>query len=212
MILVFFYLMEAIQYSHYKNVYKSIKSESKINRVGNFLSSLTYECLIKKSTYLEIWKSAYKFKITDSFELNWFMSIIPLIRGKKHFINMTSTLRQCNTHEGLGLTEMLHLGAKRERYLNFLTFLKDQNILTSKSIIEKLIKVKNTSLDIIDPSSLSGKKLHFKKKWFPIYHSIKSNIRIINFYLFYIFFLFNKNKYKRLFSEIKTHFDDKKNI
>lgn len=208
----FFSWIEAIQYSHYKNVYKSVKSENKINRVKNFLSSLTYECLIKRSTYLEIWKNAYKFKITDSFELNWFMSIIPLIRGKKHFINMTSTLRQCNTHEGLGLTEMLRLGATRERYLNFVTFLKDQNILTSKPIIEKLIKTKDTSLDIISPTSLEGKKYHFKLKWFPIYHSIKSNIRIINFYLFYIFFLLHKNKYEKLFSEIKTHFDDKKNI
>ena len=208
----FFSWIKGIQYSHYKNVYKSVKSENKINRVENFLSSLTYECLIKRSTYLEIWKNAYKFKITDSFELNWFMSIIPLIRGKKHFINMTSTLRQCNTHEGLGLTEMQRLGATRERYLNFVTFLKDQNILTSKPIIEKLLKTKDSSLDIFSPTSLIGKKHFFKLKWFPIYHSIKSKIRIINFYLFYIFFLFHKNKYEKLFSEIKTHFDDKKNI
>ena len=208
----FFKMQKLDQYWHYKNAYKSIKNNSKIKRVGSLESSLTYECVIKSSTYLEIWKSAYKFKITDSFELNWFMNIIPLIRGKKLFINMTSTLRQSNTYEGLGLTEMLRTGAKKERYINFLIFLKDQNILASESIIEKLKRTKASYLDIIDPLSVEGKKHFFKRKWFPVYVFIKENIKKLNFYLFYIFFLFRKNKYKTLFYEIKTHFDDKKNI
>ena len=113
----YFKIDKKVQYWHYKNVYKSINNNSRIKRVENFISSLTYECLIKKSTYLEIWKKAYKFNVANSFELNWFMNIIPLIKGKKHFINMISVLRQSNTHEGLGLSEMLKTGANRKRYI-----------------------------------------------------------------------------------------------
>jgi glycosyltransferase domain-containing protein len=208
----FFKMQKIVQYSDYKNIYKSIKNNNRIKRVENFVSSLTYECLIKRVTYLEIWKSAYKFQVINSFELNWFMNIIPLIRGKKYFINMTSTLRQCNTYEGLGLSDMLKSGAKKERYLNFLAFLKKQKILSSELIIKKLKKTNDSNIDIIDPLSQVGKKHFFKTKWFPFYTLIKNNIKKFNFYLFFMFFLFKKNKYKFLFYKVKKHFDDNKNI
>jgi len=208
----YFKMEKKVQYWHYKKVYKSNNSNSRIKRVENFLTSLTYECLIKKSTYLEIWKYAHRFNVANSFELNWFMNIIPLINGKKHFINMTSVLRQCNTHEGLGLSEMLKTGAKRKRYTNFLIFLQKQKILTSKLALAKLKKAKNSAIDIIDPTTPEGKKNIFKTKWFPIYQSIKNNIKNVNYYLLYLFFLNKKNKYASLLNKIKIYLNDKKNI
>ncbi|WP_440915351.1 TIGR00180 family glycosyltransferase [Candidatus Pelagibacter sp.] len=204
----FFKMDKKVQYWRYKNAYKSINSNSRIKRVENFLMSLTYECLIKKSTYLEIWKYAYKFKIANSFELNWFMNIIPLINGKKHFINMTSVLRQSNTHEGLGLSEMLKTGAKKKRYINFLIFLQKQKILTSKLLLAKLKKVENSSIDIIDPTTSEGKKHIFKTKWFPIYYSINNIIKNTNYYLLYLFFFNKKNKYASLIKKIKIYLND----
>ena len=106
--------------------------------------------------------------------MNWFYNIIPLLEGKKKFIKMISTIRQSNTHDGLGLREMLKNGAKRERYVGFLEFLKDENIITSKSIIKKLRSADNSHLDIIDPKSLYYKRLKSKRKWFPIYSFIKN--------------------------------------
>jgi glycosyltransferase domain-containing protein len=208
----YFRMDKKVQYWHYKNAYKSINNNSRIKRVENFISSLTYECLIKKSTYLKIWKKAYEFKVANSFELNWFMNIIPLINGKKHFINMISILRQSNTHEGLGLSEMLKTGTNRKRYINFLMFLQKKNILSSKLALEKLKKVDDLEIDVIDPLTTEGKKHIFKTKWFPIYALIKKIIKKTNYYLFIIFFLLNNNKYETLFKKIKIHFNDKKNI
>ena len=125
---------------------------------------------------------------------------------------MTSVLRQCNTHEGLGLSEMLKTGAKRKRYTNFLIFLQKQKILTSKLALAKLKKAKNSAIDIIDPTTPEGKKNIFKTKWFPIYQSIKNNIKNVNYYLLYLFFLNKKNKYASLLNKIKIYLNDKKNI
>ena len=150
-------MQKKIQYFHYGNVYKDIKFDSKEKRIVQFISSLTYECLIRRSVYSKILKLAHKFKVNNSFEMNWFYNIIPLLEGKKKFIKMISTVRQSNTHDGLGIREMLKDGAKKERYIEFLQFLKNENIITSKSIIKKLKNVNIDFLDIIDQKSQFGK-------------------------------------------------------
>ena len=197
------YVQKKIQYSNYGNIFKDINYKNKDKRIFDFLSTLTYECLIRKSTFIKIWKLAKKFKVKNSCELNWFYNIIPLIDGKKKHFKMLSQIRQNNTYYGLGVNDILSEGASRDRYYEFLELLNKQNMIKTQSVLEKMKKVDDNSIDVTN----SNNDLNFKKIWFPYYFQFKTFILKLNSIFFFPFLFFVKNKHKNLFTKIKILFN-----
>ena len=182
------YFQKKDQYYQYGKIYESIDEKDKNKRVFQFLQTLPYECLIRKKTVLKIWKLSKEFKIKNSMEMNWFYNIIPLIFGKKKFFNMYSQIRQCNTHESLGLSDLYEKGGSRKRFYDFLKLMKNKNLIKKKLVLEKLKRVDDMDIDVFN----LNRNLYFKKIWFPVYVVFKRSILLLNSIVFGIFFIFEK--------------------
>ena len=198
------YVQKKIQYSNYGKIFKDINYKNKDKRIFNFLSTLPYECLVRKSTFVKIWKLAKKFKVKNSCELNWFYNIIPLIDGKKKYFKMLSQIRQNNTYYGLGVSDILteRSSASRVRYYKFLELINEQNMIKTQSVLEKMKKVDDNSIDVTS----SNNDLNLKKIWFPYYFQCKTFILKFNSIIFSPFLFFVTNKYKNLFVKIMILF------
>ena len=197
------YVQKGIQYSNYGDISKDINYKNKDKRIFDFLSTLPYECLIRKTTVAKIWKLAKKFRVRNGGELNWFYNIVPLIDGKKKHFKMISQIRQNNTYNGLGVSDILAEGTSRDRYYKFLELINKQNMIKTKSVLEKMKKVADNSIDVTS----SNNDLNLKKIWFPYYFQFKIFILKLNSIFFFPFLFFVKNKYKNLFTKIKILFN-----
>ena len=198
------------QYYNYKNVYRDINNPKLKNRILLFLSSLPYETVIRSNTYHEIWKLIEEFKIHNTHEIDWFFNMIPLIRGKKKFLKIVSTIRQSNTFSGLGLENISRSGASKERFNQYLNFLVKKRVIKSKIIVEQLKNTENYKLSIEENKESLSRYIVIKKKYFKYYSSLKNFIFKLNYFFTFFFFMFYKNKYSSLYSKINQNFKSRK--
>ena len=180
---IYFNLNNNYHYSQYGSIFKSVDQNDKNIRVFYFLRTLGYESLMRKSTLRKIWKLANKFKLKNSFEMDWFYNIIPLIDGKKKHLNLITQIRQSNTYNSLGLTDISKKGASRKRFYKFLKLLEKENLISSKKTLRKLSKIRDSHLDIDDGNKANS----YKKIFFPYYWQLKQIILKINFIFFFLF-------------------------
>jgi glycosyltransferase domain-containing protein len=180
----------------YKGFYKNISSNKIHERVKSYLSATTLECLVRKRTLLNIWKLAYQFKANNFTEQLWFFLLIPLIEGKKKFLNMISLLRQQNTYFSEGQMSPF-IKIDKNRYNIFVNFLIKKKIFFKKDYL--IIKaIKNLYININTTNEDRKKKLFFY-----YYSKIKKLIFFTNELIFFLYFKFNnKKKYNSLYKEI----------
>jgi len=180
----------------YRGFYKDISSSKIHERVESYRSATTLECLIRKETLLNIWKLAYQFKANNFTEQLWFFLLIPLIKGKKKFLNMISLLRQQNTYFSEGQV-VPFIKTDKNRYDVFVNFLiKKRQIFLKDSLTIKTIKKLYINIDTV-------KEERVKKLFFHYYNKIKKIFLFINELIFFTYFILNnKKKYNSLYKKI----------
>ena len=109
-------------------------------------------------------------------------------------------IRQSNTYNSLGLTDISKKGASRKRFYKFLKLLEKENLISSKKTLRKLSKIRDSHLDIDDGNKANS----YKKIFFPYYWQLKQIILKINFIFF---FLFLKKDYEELFNKLHKYFN-----
>ncbi len=207
---IHFNLKNTIHYGDYGNIFQSVEHKDKNKRVFYFIRTLGYESLMRKSTLKKIWKIAYKLKLINSFEMNWCYNIIPLIDGKKKHLNLITQLRQSNTYNSLGLTDIPKKRASIKRYNKFIKLLKKERLITKKKTLSMLNKLRDNSLNIDD-----GKKNNLYQTVFPYYWQIKQIILKINYFISFLFLKKDNeeflNKIQKFFNYTKVYNSNIKN-
>ena len=183
----------ALQY----NKYLDISSSNTNKRIKMFNQSYPWESLTRKKILFEVFYMAYKFRVQNYFELTWFWLLIPLIKGKKKFLDKVSLARQSNTYFNEG-TNTTFIKITKKRYQEFCSFLEKKIILKFK--LNKFIR----SLDIEVNEHIKVSK---KKKLLILVIKLKKKIiYFISLFPFLYLCNLNKKKYDKLFKNIDNLF------